>query len=415
MLGIDNLLLNFLFILVSVLIYFPLAMYRKIGNKTVIIAAFSSLAVVVCMTFPFTVAPGYIYDLRTVPFLISVVYGGYASGGFVALVMFAYRYLIGGSGFVPTFISYTILLGISAIILETAKRRRYHSKVALGTILGLSSALLFVTVNSIKAGPVFFDNIPFFIYFCLLLTVSAWICFYIIEALRENMRMRDEIQRTEKLQMLGELAATIAHEIRNPMTVAKGFVQLLVSRSKDEVDRRYSGMVMEEIDRAEIIISDYLMYARPQAEQIERLDVKQSIISAVNMMEPYIVSNGHTLSTRLEHSLYIEADSKKMIQVFVNLFKHAVEAMEQSGEITVTAERVQNRVLIRISDTGSAMSTDQVARLGNPYYSTTAKGTGLGLMVTYRIVEALHGEIRVKSVQGEGTTFSLYLPCAAGP
>lgn len=98
--------------------------------------------------------------------------------------------------------------------------------------------------------------------------------FLFIETMRDNIHMRDEIYRSEKLSVLGELAATIAHEIRNPITVSKGFLQLLKARSHNETDLKYAVLALEEIDRAEGIISEYLMYAKPQAEKVEKLMLK---------------------------------------------------------------------------------------------------------------------------------------------
>jgi two-component system sporulation sensor kinase B len=98
----------------------------------------------------------------------------------------------------------------------------------------------------------------------------------------------------------------------------------------------------------------------------------------------------------------------------VNLFKNAVEAMEESGAIKVTAYMDKNKnVVIEVSDTGVGMTSEQMSLLGNPFYSTKAKGTGLGLMVTYRIIEALHGEIKVTSERAKGTTFTVTIPSAS--
>lgn len=148
------------------------------------------------------------------------------------------------------------------------------------------------------------------------LPCTSYVCgwrFFLIETMRENIEMRNEIQRAEKLQVLGELAAAIAHEIRNPMTVVRGFVQLLRSRATNETDLNYAKkMAIEELDRAESIISDYLAYVKPEMEKKETIDVKKKqLINVINIMEPYVNYNGIELSYSLEEALFIIADSKK--------------------------------------------------------------------------------------------------------
>ncbi len=411
--GVDNLLLNFLYILVAVLVYFSLGLYKKKSFK-LIIGGFCSSAVVFCMTFPFTVFPGYIYDLRIVPFLISILYGGFTSGFIVSIVLLLFRYLIGGDGFEVTVVAYMPMFVLTILFLKIIRNLSNKIYIMYGTALALTSSLC-VSISSLIMNDVDGEQYAwFFVYYCVLVTVCMWVCMYIIETTRENIRMRDEIQRSEKLHVLGELAATIAHEIRNPLTVAKGFIQLLVTRSRDDTDLRYSNIVLDEIDRAETIISDYLTYAKPEAGKIERIDVKVQLLNIINIMESYVISHGHVITYKLEESLFIDGEHKKISQAMVNLFKNAVEAMEESGAIKVTAYMDKNKnVVIEVSDTGVGMTSEQMSLLGNPFYSTKAKGTGLGLMVTYRIIEALHGEIRVTSERAKGTTFTVTIPSAS--
>jgi two-component system, sporulation sensor kinase B len=233
-----------------------------------------------------------------------------------------------------------------------------------------------------------------------------------IETMRDNVKMRDEIHRSEKLNVLGELAATIAHEIRNPLTVSKGFIQLIKSRSNNDTDLKYSTLALEEIDRAESIISEYLMYAKPQADKIENVNVKEHLNTVLKIIEPYITAHGQTLNHNMEDALYINADAKKFTQVMINLIKNAIEAMEQDGQLQINAYAHSYDVVIEIIDTGVGMTQDQISRLGVPFYSTKDKGTGLGLMVCYRIIEALDGKIQVESTKGIGTKFSVVIPKA---
>lgn len=414
MLGIDNLLLNFLFILVSILIYFSLGLY-KTKYKSLLIGVNGSISVIFCMSFPFTVFSGYIYDLRILPFIITILYGGVRPGLFVALVLLLYRYLLGGSGFVVTCFCYIPIFIFTAVFVRYYAELSKTKVIIFGTLLASVSAL-FVTVGSIiKSDEAILQHLSFFVYYCLTLMTCTWITLYMIETIKDNVKMREEIHRSEKLNVLGELAATIAHEIRNPLTVSKGFIQLMKSRVNNETDLKYSMLALEEIDRAESIITEYLMYAKPQADKTERIHVKELFHNVLQIIEPYITSHGHILNYKIEDALYIHADAKKFTQVMINLMKNAVEAMEHSGQLTIHVHGGQYDVVIEISDTGTGMTKEQLSRLGVPFYSTKDKGTGLGLMVCYRIIEALEGTIQVESTKGVGTKFSIAIPKAAEP
>ncbi|MBP1963098.1 ATP-binding protein [Paenibacillus aceris] len=411
MLGIDQLVLNFLFILVSILTYFSLGLY-KTKKKEILIGVHGSISVIFCMSFPFTVFPGYIYDLRILPFIIAILYGGVRPGLFVALVLLLYRYLLGGNGFIVTCISYIPIFIFTAIFLRYYNGLSKKKTITFGTILALCSAL-FVTMGSIiKSDDIILQNLGFFVFYCIVLVACSWSALYIIETMKDNVKMRDEIHRSEKLNVLGELAATIAHEIRNPLTVSKGFIQLIKSRSTNDTDLNYSTLALEEIDRAESIISEYLMYAKPQADKYEKVNVKEHLYTVLKIIEPYTTSQGHIINHNFEDALCIIADAKKFTQVMINLVKNAVEAMEQDGQLTINVYASNNNVVIEVIDTGVGMSEDQLSRLGVPFYSTKDKGTGLGLMVCYRIIEALDGKIQVKSTKGIGTKFSVIIPKA---
>lgn len=409
MLGFGNLLLDFLFIIVSVFAFASFWEYRK-GWSDFAIGVICGIGTVFCMTFPFTVFPGYLYDLRIVPLLLATLYGGIPYGGFVAVVLIAYRFYLGGAGVEATLYSYIPIFLVTVACIRIFGRSSRNNAMLLGVALALFSS---VTVSAISLF-IMDSRTPelylFFGIYCLLVTGCMWMSSFLIETLRENAQMRSELQRSEKMHVLGQLAATIAHEIRNPLTVTKGFLQLLRSRARDDLDRNYVRMALEEVDRAESIISDYLTYSKPHTEDMEPMNVKEQIQNIVNIMESFIVSNGHLLHVHLEDSLYVLAEPKKFSQVIINLIKNAVEAMKESGKLTIRSYRNKEHVVIQVEDTGSGMTEEQINRLGHPFYSTKDNGTGLGLMVSYRIVEAMKGRVNVRSEIGKGTAFAIVIP-----
>ncbi|TLS51100.1 hypothetical protein FE782_17075 [Paenibacillus antri] len=409
MLGFESLLLDFLFIIVSVFacsfFWVDQGKWSPFG-----VGVFCAAGVLFCMTFPFTEFPGYIYDLRIVPLLISILYGGVRTGVWVAVALFAYRLYLGGDGIEATLFSYIPIVLLTIACLYIMKRTSREITVTVGVLLAFAAAVTVSLVSLLKMNANEPSYFYFFAVYCLLVTGCMWMSTYLIETLRDNARMRSELQRSEKMHVLGQLAATIAHEIRNPLTVTHGFIQLLRSRSKNETDLNYLTMALEELRRTETIISDYLTYSKPHTEPMGSMNVKEQIHNVASMMEAYVVSHGHAMVVQAEDALYVLAEPKTFAQALIHFIKNAVEAMNPGGRLAITAYKHKDQVVIQLEDNGCGMSEEQIRRLGNPFYSTKERGTGLGLMVSYRIIEAMRGNVSVRSEIGKGTAFTITLP-----
>jgi len=165
------------------------------------------------------------------------------------------------------------------------------------------------------------------------------------------------------------------------------------------------------IDRAAGIIQDYLTFAKPSMEKVEILQIKDELKRALDVMQPLANMNNVKVQSVLMEGL-IKAERSRLQQCFVNLMKNAIEAMPNGGVLSVYSTVIDEKiVVIRIRDTGIGMDTNQLSRLGEPYFSTKdIKGTGLGMMVVYRIIESMNGFIEVESEVGKGTCFTITLP-----
>jgi two-component system, sporulation sensor kinase B len=284
----------------------------------------------------------------------------------------------------------------------------------LGFFLAITVMLVSLIAISLKSGfYVTQDMVIFFLYFVLSNTFGINMLVFLIEKSRENTYIAHELQETEKMRVVSHLAASIAHEVRNPLTVVRGFIQIL-TKEKMEPDKiqTYGEIMLSELDRAQMIITDYLSYARPQSDpdELEILDVKNKILNAVNVMVPYALVQGVNFETSVSDQLFIKADRSKLEQVLVNLVKNSIEAMPKGGTIQIRAGIQSRYITIDIIDQGVGMTSQQIEQLGNPYYTTKDKGTGIGLMVCYRIIEALNGTLKVSSEVGKGTHFSIMIP-----
>ncbi len=233
-------------------------------------------------------------------------------------------------------------------------------------------------------------------------------------------QMEEELKRADRLAAVGELAARIAHEIRNPLASISGSVQLIAQGSGiPNADRRLLEIVLRETDRLNSLISDFLVYARPVSIKHEGIRFKDlyAQLKALLRVDPRFSSI--TLMLECEEDIYLSADRYQLEQVFWNLFVNAAEAMPEGGSITVTVTPVhlQGRITdqkdfirIDVSDTGHGMEEAETMHLFEPFFTTKQGGTGLGLATVYRIIDAHGGRIFVDSKPGNGTTFSMLLP-----
>jgi two-component system sensor histidine kinase PilS (NtrC family) len=228
--------------------------------------------------------------------------------------------------------------------------------------------------------------------------------------------LEETSRRQDRLAAIGRMAASIAHEIRNPLAAMRGSIQML----RSEVDNNSSQaelmeIILRESDRLNRIITDFLSYARPRSLTQARVDVGDLLHQTFALMRhsPEIGSNQTITEELPPEPIFAEADEGQLKQVFWNLARNALQAMPQGGTLRATLEKnSNNRLRIGFADTGRGMSPDQVEHLFEPFSSTTG-GTGLGLSIVYQIIRDHGGTINVRSREGQGTTITIELPLAA--
>ncbi|MFX3635353.1 MAG: ATP-binding protein [Candidatus Pristimantibacillus sp.] len=222
----------------------------------------------------------------------------------------------------------------------------------------------------------------------------------------------NEIQRSEKMQMISQLAASVAHEVRNPLQVTRGFLQLLGEKASTDKDRNYLMLSINELDRASNIITDFLAFAKPQIEHMSLLDLAEEFQHIEAILAPLANLQGGEIKLSIPDQLWVNGNSAKFKQAIINMMKNSVESLNGQGQIEVWAYEQAEEIYIHIRDDGVGMTESELTQLGEPYYSNKTKGTGLGLMVTFRIIEIMQGTIKYKSVKGKGTEVIMCFPIA---
>jgi signal transduction histidine kinase len=229
--------------------------------------------------------------------------------------------------------------------------------------------------------------------------------------------LRGEARLRERLAAIGELAAGMAHEIRNPLTSIRGFMQLLKQRLLAVgmgAETLYSDYALEEIDRANTIITDFLTLAKPKEEIWLLIDINELLDKMLQLVENQAVLRGVCLTWQFTTNLpKIKGKADALVQVFLNIIANALQATPKGGSIHITTSQLDdNMLIVSIQDTGNGMSSTVRERIFAPFYSTKEGGTGLGLALCRQIVEEHNGEIQVTSALGEGSCFSVLLPIA---
>ncbi|MDP4099243.1 PAS domain S-box protein [Paenibacillus sp. P96] len=225
-------------------------------------------------------------------------------------------------------------------------------------------------------------------------------------------RMEELLRRSEKLTTVGQLAAGVAHEIRNPLTTLRGFLQ--IQQQTGTLNVKHVDLMLSELDRINLIVGEFLILAKPQAVQFQRTDIRcilEDVISLLDSQAHLCGVEFHIQVTNQPTAVFCAENQLK--QVFINLLKNAIEAMPNGGRISIELCLYEENVKIVIKDEGTGMSPEVMAKLGEPFFTKKDAGTGLGLMVSQRIIQSHKGLLDMESIEGEGTTVTILLPWAA--
>lgn len=232
------------------------------------------------------------------------------------------------------------------------------------------------------------------------------------ETLQKKEKLEEELVRAEKLVALGHMISGVAHEIRNPLGIIRGTVQLMERDFKnDERLTEYVRIVKEQSDRESKVIQELLDYARPPKQILFQMDINVLIRSVLSFTNKYIQDKHVCLVCQYQEKIsLVNIDCDKIKQVFVNIIINDCEAMENGGTLTIRTKEENGFIVSTFEDTGAGMDETQMKNIFNPYYTTKPNGTGLGLSISNGIIESHGGNIEVSSKKGKGSKFIVKLP-----
>jgi two-component system sensor histidine kinase HydH len=220
-----------------------------------------------------------------------------------------------------------------------------------------------------------------------------------------------EVARQERLAALGTLAAGVAHEIRNPLSSIKGFATYFGAKFKAGTqDRELAEVMIGEVDRLNRVVTELLELTHPSELRLAPTFVSDLVQHALKLVEGDCRSKGIAVQLRIAKLEALPLDPDRMLQILLNLFLNAIQAMPQGGTLTVSAQRVKDRLELRVADTGHGIPAQDLDRIFDPYFTTKNQGTGLGLATVRTMMTAHGGQVRVTSEPGQGTQVILDLP-----
>ncbi|MBM6617889.1 ATP-binding protein [Bacillus suaedaesalsae] len=362
------------------------------------------------LTLVFSVPYGdhFVYDLKIIPMIIAFLYGSTLSGIIIVVLSVLYKVLFQDGNLLMTIVNFGIATGL---LIVTSKKFKEFSLTAKLISISLIEWVITVTrsmwlVQTNNGEEVVTILIYSFISWLTLLSVV-----FIFENLHKQIELEYKVQRAETINVVGQLAASVAHEVRNPMTAVRGFLQLMRdNKNLNESQKRYINISLEELDHSQSILTEFLSLAKPSTTDLHKINLKDDLDNIIELMRSYTNFQAISIVASVEDDLFIKGDSSEIKQVFVNLMKNSIEAIGKSGKVKVSAYKRNGDVIVEIEDNGQGMSELQLKYLGTPFYSTKDKGTGVGLSVAYKIIHAMKGSIKVDSKLGEGTKFYIQLP-----
>ncbi|WP_412859607.1 ATP-binding protein [Cytobacillus horneckiae] len=407
---INSLILHFFIMMIIPLVKIILPKNQYPLKSELIFSFFIVVSLILTITYPVEISDTTSFDLKFIPVFIAFFYINNKTGIFTVCLMILLRIHDFNSFFV-------LLINYSIIVVLLLAIKRYYLNGSLYTKLMIG--LLFYVPISITRMVTFISNhqyvnIQNLAIFSFMSIIALTVIIYLIELDEMQREMRRKLQSADKMNAISQLAASVAHEIRNPMTTVKGFMQLMQKdQNLTESQMQYIKISLKELERTNQIIGDFLSLSKPTYILNEKIHLDPLIDEVTNFMKSYAHFSNVSLDYQSAPNLYIDGNPNELKQVLINLIKNAIESMENGGHVEVTVLQEEDIAIISIKDNGIGIPEKQLKELGQPYYSTKSRGTGLGLMIAFDIIKRMEGTYQITSKENTGTTISLQFPVSS--
>lgn len=277
------------------------------------------------------------------------------------------------------------------------------------TISLLILPYLFSSIS--KEGDLTLELVEIFFYYAIGILIGALVDRE-MRARQKHEKMQLQLERSQRLSLVGQIAAGVAHEIKNPLASIKGALEISGDQKVPKLDRdEFREIGFKEIKRIDSTISEFLEFARPKETRKQKLDLSASLETSLKQLQPQVTKAGMQLQTSIERGVYVLGDQEKLHQAVLNLLLNAIDASPAGNSIAIgLAHNSSREIVLSISDSGTGMTPSEIGQAFDPFYTTKTNGTGLGLSIVKSIVEAHDGRIEMTSEPRKGTRVIITLP-----
>lgn len=380
----------------------------------------SMICLFLSMTFGVSVVPGYTYDIRYIILFFGLIFGGIKTGLILLAEFLLYRLYLGGDGTFVAMLITLITFPVSLVLYRIYQRTSRKLPVIIAA--GLFFSAIPIGMVYLYNPESVLDHLFFHIFVIPVQnSIGCWLLITLFKKAVTDKELYINYAQHERVRAISHVAASLVHEVRNPLTAVKGFLTLIREGVADrEKTNRYIDICMSEIGRTEYILSEYLAISKPITEKQIPTNLQELLQITRDVMNPF--ANMHNVELEIEYPadeepLWIMANPDKMKQVLVNFIKNAVEACsdapQRQGRVILKLQPAARKATLSIKDNGIGMTEEQTRRLGSVYFSTKSGGTGLGLTFSYQAILSLGGTVAVSSEPGQGTEFTISLPLYA--
>lgn len=281
-----------------------------------------------------------------------------------------------------------------------------------GTHFHMKHDLLIETTFSVSSSTLSsFISVPAIIVVLIMLLSSGFLDKKLLLKMQDLNTSERKLRESEKLSLVGELAAGVAHEIRNPLTALMGFTKMIDENTDNKSNKRYLKIMNDEINRINFIVSEFMVLSKPHIVNIGITDLSNSINNVIALLNTQaIIKNIEIHPKFVGDSFLLKCEENQIKQVLANIIKNSIEALPEGGKIEIKLEQKNAHLVIEVRDNGVGIPKESIHLVGKPFYTTKTEGTGLGLMVSKKIIQNHKGKFEIHSIPENGTTVTISLP-----
>jgi len=283
------------------------------------------------------------------------------------------------------------------------------------TATAISIAVMPLVVNAVTVTHDFAAEIAEVVFYYAIAVLIGLLVDREYRQRRQKEAAQQQVERSQKLSLVGQVAAGVAHEIKNPLASIKGAADILTDDNASVAEKEeFKEILRSEVRRIDTTVDEFLEFARPREAKLESMDLGESVRQTVRQVEAQAGRDNITFELDIAEAIIVRGDTQKLHQLTLNLLLNSMQALPDGGEVGVVVGTHGGNAALVIKDTGAAIDAADLERIFEPFFTTRASGTGLGLAVVRTIVDAHRGDIEVNSVKGQGTTVHVIIPMDTG-